>query len=295
MKLLFVIPHFFRHRQSDDGAPTLRGKHASIHSHAETRVKAVERCLLSLHQTFGPSQAIIQHSTRRTTPANQSLRHQIHIVVVTTTEHLVNQLSLPDSAYEHVTVDADPTHLGFCCQQLLLDRRNDYDFFAFLEDDLTIDDPLFIQKLVWFNSHLGDGKVLLPNRFERSPDAVYPKCYVDGDLKPHVTQRFQQIQVEPELKSMIMGHSVRFVRPLNPHSGCYFLNANQLGHWGEQRGFAIPTADFIGPLESAATLGIMTTFQVYKPAAENAGFLEIEHNDDRFTRLVRLTKNESDP
>jgi hypothetical protein len=31
---------------------------------------------------------------------------------------------------------------------------------------------------------------------------------------------------------------------------------------------------FIGPLESAATLGIMRAFRIYKPAPEHAAFLE---------------------
>ena len=41
-----------------------------------------------------------------------------------------------------------------------------------------------------------------------------------------------------------------------------------------------------GPLESAATLGIMRHFRVYKPARENAAFLEIEHLDRRYLGRV---------
>ena len=42
------------------------------------------------------------------------------------------------------------------------------------------------------------------------------------------------------------------------------------------------TSAFGGPLESAATLGVIRHFRAYKPARENAGFLEIEHLDPRY-------------
>ncbi|HSD34306.1 MAG TPA: hypothetical protein VLE26_02720, partial [Alphaproteobacteria bacterium] len=45
-------------------------------------------------------------------------------------------------------------------------------------------------------------------------------------------------------------------------------------------------ASFIGPLESAATLALMRSFAVYKPALDCADFLEIEHQDDRFMRVL---------
>ena len=39
-----------------------------------------------------------------------------------------------------------------------------------------------------------------------------------------------------------------------------------------------PTAEFISPLESAATLTMMKTFDVYKPDFAQASFFEIEHD-----------------
>ena len=41
-------------------------------------------------------------------------------------------------------------------------------------------------------------------------------------------------------------------------------------------------------LESAATLGIMRAFRIYKPAPENASFLEIEHHGSAFIRQLHL-------
>jgi hypothetical protein len=53
-----------------------------------------------------------------------------------------------------------------------------------------------------------------------------------------------------------------------------------------QANFLDMDASFISPLESSATLGIMKTFRVYKPATQNTNFLEIQHFGDSFLRLI---------
>ena len=290
MRLLFVIPHYFQASGADVAKPKLKGKHASMTSSAGSRLKALRSTVLSLHQTFGTSQAMIRHADRRTTPANEAIRHEVHVVIVTTgSAHLMDQADFPPSHCHQFSIDDDPTHLGFYCHNVLRDRWGNYDYYCYLEDDLTLLDPWFFEKLRWFNSHVGDEKVLLPNRFERAEDMAYKKCYLDGDLKPHVTKPFQDIGQMPELKSTVLGRPVRFVRPLNPHSGCFFLSAKQMQNWIGQSYFGSRATSFIGPLESAATLGIMKTFQIYKPAPEHASFLEIEHYDNRFIRLIHLS------
>jgi hypothetical protein len=58
-------------------------------------------------------------------------------------------------------------------------------------------------------------------------------------------------------------------------------------HWARQPYFLDRAAFFIGALESAATLGIMRTFQVYKPVLENGDFLEIRHHGTAYLDMVR--------
>ena len=50
-----------------------------------------------------------------------------------------------------------------------------------------------------------------------------------------------------------------------------------------QQHFDERDCSFIGPLESAATLGALKTFPIYKPFARDAGWLEIQHLDQRFS------------
>lgn len=287
MKLLFTIPHFFGGPQVGEEAKS--GKYASQRANSATRLSAIQSCIYRLHQTFGNSQAMIHQAERRTVSANTQSRHEIHIVIVVNGQnHLLDEAHFPATLCQPFSVDDDPMHLGFHCQTILRDRWGNYDYYGYLEDDLILSDPWFFDKLKWFNGHVDQGKVLLPNRFEYGDDLAYKKCYLDGDLAPRVTEKFQDTTVDPELRSTVMGKPIRMVRPLNPHSGCYFLNAEQMKTWINQPHFGQRSSDFVGPLESAATLGIMKTFQIYKPAVENASFLEIQHHGDRFLRLIRL-------
>jgi hypothetical protein len=282
MRILVAIPHYFGNSAGDGGS-----RHASQQGDADSRAAALEQAILALYQLFGESQAMIRHADRRTVEANQSLRHTVHLVIATTGgKHVLNRLRLSEGLYQHYPVDDEPTLLGFNCQTLLRDRWGNYDYYCYLEDDLIVHDPWLFQKLQWFNGHVGDDKLLLPNRFERSANLAYKKVYVDGDLAKSVTEKLQDVSDQPQLSSTVMGTSIRFVRPLNPHSGCYFLNARQMQHWLKQPHFGSQAMSFIGPLESAATLGIMRTFKIYKPAPENANFLEIEHFDNAYIRKI---------
>jgi hypothetical protein len=282
MRLLFAIPHYC----ARDGGRT--GKYGSRTSGPQQRGAAIAACITSLHQLFGKSQAIIQVGQRRTVPANQSMWHELQILVVTCGDaHALVESKLPADLYERVEVEVPPMELGFHCHKLLAERADRFDYGCYIEDDLMIRDPWWFDKLSWFNRHVGEAKLLMPNRYEVSSELAYKKCYLDGDLAARVVKPLQVAGGEPELHSQMLGRSIRFVRPLNPHSGCFFLNRGQLHSWAAQPSLGIAAADFIGPLESAATLSVLRVFQLYKPAAENASFFELEHHGNQFIRKIR--------
>ncbi len=242
----------------------------------------------ALHQLFGAGQHVMQLAERRTIPANRQFLSEIHVVVCTTRDqHVLNQLTLDRSLFQHYPTDEDPAMLGFQCQGILRDRWGNYDYYCYLEDDLILHDPWLFVKLRWFNGHVGQDKLLLPNRFELGTGMPVHKVYVDGSLRRDVTARFQDVNDCPRMESQVLGTDVVFQRPLNPHSGCWFLSAEQMRHWIRQPFFLARDTSFIGPLESAATLGVMRAFKIYKPAPENASFLEIEHYGNRFLSLLR--------
>jgi hypothetical protein len=230
----------------------------------------------------------MQLAAKRTRAANEPLRAEVHVVLCTTGgQHLLEKLPLDGGLFHHHPTQAEPLKLGYECQAVLRDRWGNYDYYGYLEDDLILHDPWLFAKISWFSSQAGADALLLPNRFERGDSPLVHKAYIDGDLSPRVTAKFQDVGQVPEFKGTALGVPLVFKRPLNPHSGCYFLSAEQMAHWMRQPHFLDRSKAFVGPLESAATLGIMRTFRIYKPARENASFLEIEHFGTGFLSQLR--------
>jgi SAM-dependent methyltransferase len=270
MRILFTIPHYFK--------PLGDGRYASLGKDPQPRIEALTGCVTALHQLFGNSQLVADFDQRKTIPANQPQAHQIDIVICTTQgSHLLDRLRLPSHLYKHYPTRVEPMMLGFECQALLRDCLGSYEYFCFLEDDGILHDPWLFNKLNWFTQQAGNMCLLMPHRYEVSLDGPNCKTYIDPNLAPEFTAKYQDLQEQPELKGQIMGNSVRFLRTSNPHAACYFLNVAQMNHWVRQPHFLDRDTSWFGPLESAATLGIMRTFRTYKSAPENANFLEIEH------------------
>ncbi|WP_026734847.1 hypothetical protein [Fischerella sp. PCC 9605] len=279
MRILVTIAHFFN--------PDSKGKHASQRKDPRPRLLALNQSLAALHQLFGKSQTIINIGQKLAFPANQLQANHLDIVICTTKDyHLLNHLRLPAHFYGHYPTKAEPLLLGFECQAVLRDCLGQYDYYCFLEDDLILHDPWFFIKLNWFTQQASDLCLLQPNRYEVSTRNLNCKAYIDGDLAPRVTALFQNVNEQPELKGKILGMPITFRRALNPHAGCYFLNANQMAYWASQSYFLDRDTSFVSPLESAATLGLMKTFRVYKTAPEHASFLEIQHFGTGFLNLI---------
>jgi hypothetical protein len=178
----------------------------------------------------------------------------------------------------------DPRMLPFAARNLFADVRNTYDLFVYSEDDLRPADGSLASKVAAFVETFGWRRLVLPNRYEWNPAGLTLKTFIDGDLKPAVTgPYFQALPDEPFLRMKLPGREVRFQRALNPHSGFFALTTEQLAYWMAQQHFDERDCSFIGPLESAATLGALKTFPIYKPFARDAGWLEIQHLDQRFS------------
>ena len=281
MRLLFAIPHYF------DPAPAER-RHGSLGGDPRPRARSLADCLAGLRQQFGRPQCVIDIGRRTTTPANYATAVHLDVVVCTTGDrHLLDHLALGPGYFLHHPTAAEPKKLGFECHAVLRDRLGEYDFYCYLEDDLLVRDPWLFVKLRWFGACFGDEALLMPNRYELARDRIVHKAYLDGPLRPDVTARFQDVTDVPALEADVLGQRVVFRRTLNPHSGAFFLNARQMAAWAARPYFLDRDCGFVGALESAATLGVMRTFRVYKAADETAGFLELEHPGTRFLTRIK--------
>jgi hypothetical protein len=287
MRILFAIPHYF--------GLTAGGGYGSERTVPEARARVIRQCLASLQQTFSPAQALLDGRLSAFHPVNPRLSAQVTIALCTTGQaHLVADLQ--GIGFEHVRTQAEPRHLGFECHKVLRAGLGQYDYFAYLEDDLRLVDGLLFAKLGWFQSQFGEAAVLQPNRFELIDEPAPYKLYIDGNMHGGTIAPDQPGLAEyRRVEVPAFGQGLVFQRVQNAHAGCFFLSAAQLARWAAEPDFAVPSAAFGGPLESAATLGLIRYFRVYKPARENAAFLEIEHLDRRYLGLRFFTRAGNPP
>lgn len=281
-RILVTIPHY----RSLTGN-TLYG---STFQRTAARLDALRRCITSLHQTFGSQRAQLQFQPLSARPADQRLLAQVDVVLCTVGDaHLVDQLDLPAGMFtQERTGIADPMMLGFECHRVLKERFGQYDWYAYMEDDLIINDSLFLAKYKWFTSKLGADRLLMPNRFEVSTYPGLHKVYIDGAFPEEYWGKVFPRGRQPPLVAKLLDQEFLLEHASNPHSGMFFLSAEQLGMWLARPHYLDRHTGFVGPLESAASHGPMRVFHIYKPHPSNAGFVEVQHAGDHFiTSILR--------
>lgn len=275
-RILVTVAHYFD-AQGDR-------YYGSTGPNFQRRAQGLASTIAGFQQVFGNTQTKLLNRKRHVfTEVNDAMRYDVDVVVCTAGDrHLLGELALSDTWFTAHSTDVDGLMLPFECHAVLRDRFGDYDYYCYVEDDLVVSDPLFFVKLKWFSDTAGDRALLLPNRYELSTTEPVAKMYIDGHLSRQFAAQWQDFADRPFLTGSVMGLKVRFERPNNPHAGCFFLNAAQMSTWLNAPHFLDRDTAFAGPLESAATLGIMKTFDIYKPAPASAGFLEIHHLNNRY-------------
>lgn len=247
-KLLFVIPHFYkRYNKSIYGS----GK-----DDQRFREGIISKTISELYRTFEGN--------------------IVKIIICTNKEdHLVD--SLPkrfQNKITHINFNLkNPMYLGFECHKVLLHNNFNYDYYCYLEDDILIKDKYFFDKLDYFNKLFPFNYLLQPNRYEKNK-SFQEKFYLDGSFG-----------AKWKSNGLILNNlrkRTHFFNPINPHSGCFFLNQFQFNKIILSKHFFIKTKNFVGPLESAATYSINKEFEIFKPSLLNPSFLEVLHQGDRY-------------
>lgn len=276
MRVLFAIPHYF----DPDG----NRFYGSLGTDPRQRSTAISAALLGLYQSFDRRQGLLDGPKRRVHPTGTREPIEVTVVVCTTRgKHLLADLERVRHLFALKETNAEPAFLGFECHQAMREALGRFDYYCFLEDDLLITDPLLFTKLAWFNSIAGEDALLGPNRYEIGIRQPVHKLYIDGNMADAtLSPRYQDVSDRPVVEGEALGARFRFQRVNNTHSGAFFLNARQMAHWAAQPHFLDRDAGFADPMASAATLGVMRTFRLYKPARENADFLEVRHLSNRY-------------
>ena len=278
-KVLIAVPHYYN--------PKGDGRYGSTKPNPQPRINAVTQCIRALYTNYAAAQEYWVRADDRLHPhpANQHSQLQLDIVLCTTQgAHLLDQLPFAEDVYTHHPTTCEPMMLGFECHAVLADHLGAYDFYGYMEDDLVLHDPAFWHKLHQFNMNTANTDVLQPNRFEflhqfkktsqtdeQKPQTTFKKVYIDFELRDTKA-------LDTATYTLDQGNqAISFIRSSNPHSGCFFLSQGQMAHWATQPHFLDRATSYVGPLESAASLGLMRTFRVYKPAPVCANYLEIQH------------------
>ncbi len=293
MKVLLAIAHYYRpvadpiYGSNDE---TLR----------ETRSAIVRRTIEAWRGHL--EEATVLNVARKRYEPTPAVVDQLDIaVLVRGDDHLLDPDYCRAQRLRMVKVVTDePLLLPFAAHRLFADSRDRYDMFVYSEEDLRPPDGWLLAKIAGFVEAFGPRRVAMPNRYEWGPSGATFKTYIDGGLKPAVTRPyFTALPDEPLLRQKLLGREIAWRRAANPHAGFFALTAEQVKHWVEQPHFFDLDCSFIRPLESAATLGVLKTFPIYKSAGADAGWLEIEHLDPRYSGLdlphVTAAELEADP
>ena len=290
MKILLAIVHYW----DPDGD----GRHQSLRPNPQPRIQALQQQLLCLRR-LGLQQSHLHMADRMVYPANQALRHEITIRLITDGVHTVLDHLEPvyRSLVEEVVTEPETgRQLGFEAQAYLGSQSDGgYDLYGYLEDDLLIHDPLFFQKIQWFQGFMGDESLLLPQRVELAPGPhLVDRFYIDGPL-PDNDLKALVPEPGPVVVAQVPGGEVAFEPPRNPHAGCFFLNGAQLHAWMQQPHWLDRDCSFISPLESAATLGVARSFKLFKPCLTHASWFELQHWGTSFHNLIVAPEPEPEP
>lgn len=282
------IPHFFR-EQPAEGAygSNQRGARAA-------RGLALGRCLAALLDLQRGARDLRLHIGGRRiehlealAPAGAVLDRplQLEILVCTDGQHRLDEvlnLFAGRVTVCQLAVD-DPRTLALRTRDLLIQEGEVADLTLYLEDDLVIRDPLFLDKQAWFLTQTQERLVLMPHRYERVDRGGAGVMLIDGPLREGFIERFCTPGMERVIGIFAGGPEIHFEVPSNPHAGCFCLSRPQVERL---RGLPLAEEGFVGPLETAATLTVLEHLEVVKPCLPDWRFLSLEHAHPAFQGYI---------
>ena len=276
-RALIAIPHFFD--RSGSGDP----KHDSARAASiGKRAQVLSTLIWGLHERFGQQYLVAQHSQQNCVGYVSPEVMQLDIVLITNGQnHLIDHLSCPATLYRRVEASGDPKWLGLTAHKLIAQGLGKYDWYCYLEDDLTIEDPLFFRKLRFvydlFDGGVGADTLLQPARFETARDADTHALPSPWRLYPDFECAGMPYFDASPLQLDMMGRIWTLEPARHPHSGCFFLDQRRAELFVQSKYCGQDDEMWVTPLDTTATWAVMKTFRLYKPARDSLAFLEVRH------------------
>lgn len=286
-RLRVAIPHYFSEVPAAEGYGSTGGERIR-------RGSALARCLGSVLALARSLEAAVLHIgdraiSRTPLPISGSrfglvgVEVECHVFVCGDAwlQEILQQYG--NGIQVHKLVLDNPRLLPAAARDWLVAANPLADLSLYLEDDLVIADPLFVDKQIWFSHNLKHKAVLMPHRYELTGNSDCPRLYVDGPLRPQFIRRYCSPQQSVAQGKFCNGHLVDFDVASNPHSGCFAVSDQQIEVLRQSE---LPVEGFIGPLESVATYTVLRHFSVWKPAWPSRDFCTIEHGFPSFLHYL---------
>lgn len=289
LRLQVAIPHFFQEGASE----TSGGYGSGRQGNRLPRSLALARCLgsvLGLNRAQHDWILNIAERQLELSPAPAlaglpAVQVELHLFVCGQAwlDDVVEQFA-PRLQLHRLELD-DPMQLPLAAVRHLLDRAPTADLSLYLEDDLVIQDPRYVDKLAWFHQRTEHRCVLMPHRREQTVANAPQRLFVDGPIKSddHAVRVWASEEEVVATGRFWDGQELQFVKASNPHSGSFCLSAPQVD---QLRGAPWPPPPFVGPLETAATGTVRGHFPILKPSWACREFLTLEHANPSFLRLL---------
>ncbi len=279
MRLLVTIAHYFKETPVGDWYDTLGSGRAPL-----AKIAALNSEIVALHRYFGPRRLVADVNLQ----ASDTMEtHTVDIVIMTVRgANIIESIGIDPSTYRVEYFEGPPMMLAFEAQRIMRERAGEYDLYAYLEDDLTIVDPEFFQKIIWFIKAFGPDVMLIPTRYEMAHSGIPAKIEFSPRLSRKAVASFCRNEFAPALTTSWRGREHTFRLPNNPHSACFFVTDEQLKRWMTHPSFYDRDCSFVGPLESAATYAPGRCFAMYRPAEPDPWFLAIEHYGTRYSAAL---------
>jgi len=270
MRLLITIAHYFKTETGPDWHKVVGSGRAPL-----AKIAALNEQIVALHRHFGPRRLA---RDARASPVAAAAPNTLDIVVITVRgANVLDRIGIDPAEYKVEYFDGPPLMLAFEAQRIMRERAGAYDFYGYMEDDLSVTDPAFFDKIGWFASEFGIDKMLAPARYEMAHTGTLAKMTIEPRLSGDTVKALRRSGLPATLTGRWHDREQSFQLPNNPHGGCYFLTDAQLKHWMAQPSFYDRDASWVDPLVSAATYAPGRVFGMYRAGEPDPFFLEIEH------------------
>jgi hypothetical protein len=280
MRLLVTIAHYFKQTANAHSRPVSGSSTLPF-----AKIAALNAQIIALHRYFGPFRLSLNpDDPRRRWGAGDNA---LDIVIMTVRDtNLLPWIGVDPTTYAIEYFDGAPQMVPFEAQRIMRERTGGYDFYAYLEDDLIVDDPEFFAKIGWFASEFGPRAMLMPVRFEMAHTGMPAKVAVGLRLSHETNAPFCRPDIPNTLVGSWHGKEQTFCRPNNPHSGCFVITDSQLRLWTAHPSFYDRDSSWIDTLASAATYAPGKVFGLYQAVSPDPWFLEIEHYGTRLASRI---------